>query len=765
MTTSEDVEMSDGPSLTNGTIVPPEKGIVEHGFLDIVDALSDTDSQPEVIAEKRNGSLLPTGCCFDERMRLHANADFASYPPHPEDPRRITSIMKALRDGELVYYGNETDLADILHKSPARFMYRIAAREAMDEEICTVHTERLLSWVQSLKNLSSRELRDLSHELENGRTSLYIGNMSVEAALLSAGGAIETCKHVVNGSVKNAIAVIRPPGHHAEADESLGFCFFNNVPIAARVCQQDYPDLCRKVFILDWDVHHGNGIQNIFYDDPNVLYISLHVWMNGAFYPGTPVDEKLADGSHTSIGAGAGVGKNINIPWKSQGMGDAEYLAAFQRVVMPIAQEFDPDLVIVSAGFDAAEGDELGGCHVSPACYAHMTHMLMSLAAGKVAVCLEGGYNLKAISRSALAVAQTLMGEPPPRVNPPIVKAEAIRVIHKVRETQAPYWECMRSSKVISPVQLQLPEQNKRLDSIVRLAQHKILRDNYMMLPLFVLREKLAKAFESQVLFTRHLQSAKKILVIIHDPPEIIADIDPVDGSLSSAEAYARDAVVPYIDWAVSQDIGVLDINVPRDLVEDSDDEQDPDVKSDRQRLQMKEKMRELVCYLWDNYLESYEADHIVLVGVGEAVGAVKELLISRGSCSHFVSLSYSTVIMMKDRLTCTVFPYKDAKSRISGIVCFVSSTSALSPVTSQADEYLADWYKNHSRVYIASDHICWQDAALTKKVRKRRFGTVMRSSEIGLLNMMSTHMHEAIEYINESMQSLEEQSSGGEYA
>ena len=131
---------------------------------------------------------------------------------------------------------------------------------------------------------------------------------------------------------------------------------------------------------------------------------------------------------------------NVNIPWPSKGMGDGDYLYAFQSVVMPIANEFDPDFVIIAAGFDAAAGDELGGCFVTPACYAHMTHMLMSLANGKVAVCLEGGYNFSAISKSALAVTRTLMGEPPDRMNPTRATQSAVDTIAKVRNVQSKQW-------------------------------------------------------------------------------------------------------------------------------------------------------------------------------------------------------------------------------------------------------------------------------------------------------------------------------------
>jgi histone deacetylase 6 len=391
--------------------------------------------------------------------------------------------------------------------------------------MCTVHEPIHYHWVESLSKKTNEELRDLTTQMDTGRRSLYVGNLTYEASLISAGGAIETCKHVVVGDVKNAIAVIRPPGHHAEHNESMGFCIFNNVCVAARVCQMDFPDTCRKILILDWDVHHGNGIQNIFYNDPNILYISIHIYQGGKFYPGIPTSDDLADGDLDKCGAGPGIGKNVNIGWHDQGMGDGEYMAAFQRIVMPIAQEFDPDLVIVAAGFDAAKDDELGGCYVTPACYAHMTHMLMSLADGKVAVCLEGGYNLRAISRSALAVAKTLMGEPPERIKIPPINAEASLILDKVREFQAHYWECMRpgpfdfkrlGQKWITNEVNELG--GVRLNEVVRAYQRRVLSEKYKMISLFVQRDKLSRSYENQVLATQGLHAAKKILFIIHDP-------------------------------------------------------------------------------------------------------------------------------------------------------------------------------------------------------------------------------------------------------
>ncbi len=464
----------------------------------------------------RRRGLLPTGCCYDDRMKLHANADFGPNPHHPEDPSRIEYIMKMFKKNGLVFTGSDAELIRIIQKEPTKYMWRIPAREATKEEICSVHHPAHFMWVEALSRKNTQELRELSLRMDQGRDSIYVGSMTYEASLISAGGAIETCKSVVAGTVKNAFAVIRPPGHHAEYDAPMGFCLFNNVPIAAKICQADYPELCRKILILDWDVHHGNGIQNMFYDDPNILYISLHVYRDGEFYPGKPDNPMTPDGGPEHCGAGPGLGKNVNIGWHDQGMGDGEYMAAFQKIVMPIAHEFNPDLVIISAGFDAAAGDELGACFVSPGCYAHMTHMLMSLAGGKVAVCLEGGYDLEAISKSALAVAQTLMGEPPPQMDMPRVNREAAKVLAKVQAYQAPYWECMRAG--IVDVQEMQAQASSRLHDVVRRAQRQVLAEKHGMVPLYIQRDLLFKSFENQVLVTRGIQVARRILLVIHDP-------------------------------------------------------------------------------------------------------------------------------------------------------------------------------------------------------------------------------------------------------
>ncbi|KAI0106978.1 histone deacetylase [Nemania sp. FL0031] len=655
---------------------------------------------------------LPTGCCYDDRMKLHANADFGPTPHHPEDPRRIEEIMKMFKKAGLVYTGPNSDLQLMLSEDPGKYMWRIEAREATKQEICTVHTPGHYDWVENLSHMSTKDLRALSMTLDQGRASLYVGGMSYEAALLSAGGCIETCKNVVAGHVQNAFAVIRPPGHHAEYDSAMGFCLFNNVPIGAKVCQNEYPEVCRKVLILDWDVHHGNGVQNIFYDDPNVLYISLHVYANGDFYPGKPDNNMIPDGDLDKVGHGPGKGKNVNIPWPSQGMGDGEYLAAFQKIVMPIAQEFNPDLVIISAGFDAADGDELGGCFVTPPCYAHMTHMLMSLAGGKVAVCLEGGYNLEAISHSALAVAKTLMGDALPRMEIPPISKEAARVLMKVQAVQAPYWECMRPG--IIDMQ-QLGKGVSRLHDAVRGYQRQVLTEKHNMVSLYIQREALFKSYENQVLITPGIQSMRKVLFIIHDAPALLAMPDLIDNTIDGFNSFIADGVSAYVDWAHEQGFGVIDANIPHYITHPEDVEAFQPRPSERS---LQQQIQELVCFIWDNYLQLWDVEDLFLLGVGDAYLGVKVLLTNR-----------------------------ECKDRISGVVNFV--TGNLRPVKSETDPDLSTWYKNNSLVFVAADHACWSDEELSKKVLKKRFGRVQKSGETGLHRMMEAHAAEVQTWIS----------------
>ena len=299
--------------------------------------------------------------------------------PHPERPDRLRAIVAHLAAMGLF-----------------QRCWQVPARCAHGHELATVHTAPHCARVGSTAGGGA------------GRwgSDTYFNAYSHGAALLAAGGVLEVTRRVALGHASSGLALVRPPGHHAEPDAAMGFCLYNNVAVAAAVALRDWG--AKRIMVVDWDVHHGNGTQAAFVRDPRVLYVSLHRYEGGAFYPGT--------GGVWEVGEGDGLGSSVNIPWPRGGMGDAEYLAAFDALVMPIGRAFDPDLVLVSAGFDAAEGDPLGGCRVTPSGYAHMTAALCTLAAGRVVVALEGGYNLSSISNSAAAVAAVLLGDAPPRL-------------------------------------------------------------------------------------------------------------------------------------------------------------------------------------------------------------------------------------------------------------------------------------------------------------------------------------------------------------
>jgi histone deacetylase 6 len=393
---------------------------------------------------------LKTGICYDVRMRYHSRIVTNSYDyvdPHPEDPRRIYRIYKAIAEAGLI---TDPDLKGATELGP--LMDKVHTREATDQEILSVHTQEHLDFIESTTRMSREQLIE---ETDKG-DSIYLSNDSHLSAKLSCGGAIEACRAVVERKVKNCIAVVRPPGHHAEPQAPGGFCLFSNVAVAAKAMLTNYPETVRRILVLDWDVHHGNGTQKAFFDDDRVLYVSLHRHENGRFYPGTPF------GGHTVIGRGVGEGFSVNIPWSHAGMGDGDYIYAFNKVVMPIAVQYDPDLVIISAGFDAAEGDLIGGCLVSPNGYGYMTHILKSLANGQLVVVLEGGYNLDAISSSALAVTKVLLGDPPGFPKTKLPSREAIKVVDEVIKVQSPFWKCLRL-EIGECVKLDTADKHERL--------------------------------------------------------------------------------------------------------------------------------------------------------------------------------------------------------------------------------------------------------------------------------------------------------------
>ncbi|KAH3955578.1 hypothetical protein HBH64_124100 [Parastagonospora nodorum] len=664
-------------------------------------------SSPEVrIAPKPRAIVLPyasskTGLVYDSRMRFHAelpsmtlNADDI----HPEDPRRIHSIFEEIRQAGLV--GSSTAEND----QTEQHCWRIAIRPASRPEILLIHTEEHYELVKSLQYMKSEQLKFEAEQLD----SIYFNQATFECAKLAAGGAIEACKAVVQGSVRNAIAIVRPPGHHAESNQPSGFCIFNNVPIATRVCQEAYPETCRKVMILDWDVHHGNGIQHAFYNDPNVLYISLHVFRGGNFYPNLP------DGDLDYSGEGPGEGKNVNIPWADHGMGDAEYLYAFQEVVMPIATEFDPDLVIISAGFDAAEGDILGGCFVTPAAYGHMTHMLMRLARGKLVVCLEGGYNLRSIARSALAVTRVLMLEPPDRLQEdmPAPKDSAVYTIEQVKRQHSRYWKCMY------PKHLDKSDpgykNTHRLHEVVREWQSLRLSQDHAMtpLPLTINRTGLAQTFEHNVIATPGFMGRHPLLLIFHDPPSFRDHEDPVTGKRELHNTWLTDVTKRYIDWALNNKFEVVDVNIPK--IVSVEDPEDGYVRADDSEKRAHQ-TRELAAYIWENYIEPHDATQVFFMGIGDAYAGLVDLLSNYENCT-------------------------EPDSVVECLIGFVAETTIQS-IKRPTDDTIALWYHAHSKIFVKNSHFVW-DPSRQRKLR-RKLGNLVQSTEDTLDAMLEAHMED----------------------
>jgi acetoin utilization deacetylase AcuC-like enzyme len=248
---------------------------------------------------------------------------------------------------------------------------------------------------------------------ESGRRFLdspdvSVGKSSFEIARFAAGGALSLADAVMHGQAANGFALIRPPGHHAESGEALGFCLFNNIAITARYLQKRHG--LEKILILDRDVHHGNGTQHTFEEDPSVFYMSVHQY---PWYPGT--------GSHSETGTGAGSGATLNCPMPA-GSGDEDYRAAFRQAILPAARAFRPDAVLISAGFDAHSADPLGGINLSTNFYRWMTSEMMEIAdasaGGRMISLLEGGYDLDALAACVVAHVDVLAGNPVSSVPP-----------------------------------------------------------------------------------------------------------------------------------------------------------------------------------------------------------------------------------------------------------------------------------------------------------------------------------------------------------
>lgn len=292
---------------------------------------------------------------------------------HPESPDRLRAIMQQLEQS-----------------GTAAQLIRITPRKAEDEWIKLVHTAKYVATLNRYTPTSGRVSLDPDTLMSAG---------SLNAAYLAAGGALAAVDAIMSQQVDQAFCAVRPPGHHAEAGRAMGFCLFNNVAIAARYVQKNYG--LKRVLIVDWDVHHGNGTQHSFDDDPTILFFSTHQYPH---YPGT--------GGATERGTGAGEGFTINVPMEA-GEGDEAYHTIFLKSLVPAADDFKPEFVIISAGFDAHRDDPLASMGLTEAGYADLTNIVAGIARrhaqGRILSSLEGGYNLNALSASVDAHIKALL--------------------------------------------------------------------------------------------------------------------------------------------------------------------------------------------------------------------------------------------------------------------------------------------------------------------------------------------------------------------
>jgi len=309
----------------------------------------------------------------DPRFRDHVAPE-----GHPEKPARLLAVGEAIQQWDAHAPGT---------------LERVVPRAATDEEILAVHSGEHLRTIEAASRTAPGRID----------ADTYISPDSFEVARLAAGTCADLALRVASGTADRAFAALRPPGHHAEADRAMGFCLFNGVAIAARALQQQAG--IDRILILDWDVHHGNGTQHSFEGERDVLYVSTHQF---PFYPGT--------GAADEVGHGMGIGATLNIPMPP-GCGDYEYIAVFQHLFAPAALEFDPDFILVSAGFDAHETDPLGSMQISRTGYFAMTQIVREVAEtvcnGRLAFILEGGYAAQGLAEGTLSMLEAMLQDTP----------------------------------------------------------------------------------------------------------------------------------------------------------------------------------------------------------------------------------------------------------------------------------------------------------------------------------------------------------------
>ncbi|MBM4255510.1 MAG: histone deacetylase [Deltaproteobacteria bacterium] len=339
--------------------------------------------------------MLRTGIVLDSRYQDHNPGR-----NHPERPARITTLL------------------DPISQAQRLGLQRMAPRLATPEEVALIHDTAHVGHVAATAE----------HERFSFDADTPVSSQSYATALLATGGLLTLLDAVMDHEIDNGFALVRPPGHHADRNRAMGFCLFNSAAIGAQYLRERFG--LKRVLVMDWDVHHGNGTQHSFDDDPGVLYVSTHQY---PYYPGT--------GALNEVGHGQGEGYTLNLPLSS-GCGDAEYQEVFEFAIEPICRQFDPEFVIISAGFDAHVRDPLGGMQVTEAGFGTMARILLRIAQdharGRCVALLEGGYDLEGLQKSVFHVIEELGGENLTASVPSYTPQGITAPVQKVHDR---YWE------------------------------------------------------------------------------------------------------------------------------------------------------------------------------------------------------------------------------------------------------------------------------------------------------------------------------------
>jgi acetoin utilization deacetylase AcuC-like enzyme len=305
---------------------------------------------------------------------------------HPESPQRVEEAFLVL---------------EALGWLEREGLVQIAPRAATEDELAAVHERAYIQEVKEASRKAAAQEARTGHRSLHFATDTYVSAKSYEAAIKAAGAPLTAIDAIMHGEVNNAYCLVRPPGHHALPEAAMGFCLFNNVAVAARYALDHYG--MERVMIIDYDVHHGNGTQEMFYDDPRVLYFSVH---QAPFYPGTGLSEERGEGS--------GLGTTINVPLPAT-TGYETYEPVFRQVMAPAADRFNPQLILVSAGYDAHWNDPLGQMNLSTAGFAHLNGVIIELAnllcGGRLVMVQEGGYSQEVMGACVATSINWLLGD------------------------------------------------------------------------------------------------------------------------------------------------------------------------------------------------------------------------------------------------------------------------------------------------------------------------------------------------------------------